>query len=222
MELNSLSAVDLEVRGQMSQIEPTPPPAAPPLPLPIKGLGVLGYTSIILSDRQCIKPGFVQNTFRFPNGGVQGGFRAGATVARSLLAAPSSYQTTTVCCMPACPAFSVQFDLCPLNCDPMLDKAAEGPDEYGSLSVGHYNVMSTDKWCLTWENQSILSFRKTTNAPSAPPVLSCAIELSDDGAVPSQGDPACHSVLWLTAMFARAAVAMGLEWNLPPCPSAHS
>jgi len=67
---------------------------------------------IFCGFRQCIKPGFVQNTFRFPNGGVQGGFRAGATVARSLLAAPSSYQTTTVCCMPACPAFSVQVNVC--------------------------------------------------------------------------------------------------------------
>ncbi|KAL0193228.1 hypothetical protein M9458_011524, partial [Cirrhinus mrigala] len=57
---------------------------------------------------QCIKPGFVQNIFRFLNGSACGGSHAGTTVVRSQPAAPSSYLTMTVCCTPVCQAFSVQ------------------------------------------------------------------------------------------------------------------
>ncbi|XP_055055658.2 NALCN channel auxiliary factor 2 isoform X2 [Misgurnus anguillicaudatus] len=48
---------------------------------------------------------------QFPSGSAKGGSRASATVVRSQPAAPSSYPTMTVCCMPACPAFSVQVNI---------------------------------------------------------------------------------------------------------------
>lgn len=63
-----------------------------------------------VSFRQCIKPGSVQNIFRFLIGSVWGGFHASTTVVRSQPAAPSSYLTMTICCMPVCQAFSVQVN----------------------------------------------------------------------------------------------------------------